>query len=290
MTNKPYAIYTAMVGGYDEIKQPMVVDDRFDYILFSNEIKEDKIGVWQIKPIEYTNPDNTRTCRYVKAHPEELLQGYEFSIWMDASLQICTSYLYERIIELYDQDVLISSMWHPSRNCIYEEAFAVLNGMIEHEYIITPWCKKLRKEGYPRDNGLCETGFLFRQHKDVVKKFNTLWWHCIEKYSRRDQLSFNYVLWKLGIPCHYTFGEGYNARNTEHLRLVMHQNISHNHCPIGNNEAWLMRYCWKQKEKTKEVEELYYNLYQYPFPKLVFYFVGQWYRLKYLIENYGKNR
>lgn len=290
MTNKPYAIYTAMVGGYDEIKQPMVVDDRFDYILFSNEIKEDKIGVWQIKPIEYTNPDNTRTCRYVKAHPEELLQGYEFSIWMDASLQICTSYLYERIIELYDQDVLISSMWHPSRNCIYEEAFAVLNGMIEHEYIITPWCKKLRKEGYPRYNGLCETGFLFRQHKDIVKKFNTLWWHCIEKYSRRDQLSFNYVLWKLGIPCHYTFGEGYNARNTEHLRLVMHQNISHNHCPIGNNEAWLMRYCWKQEEKTKEVEELYYNLYQYPFPKLVFYFVGQWYRLKYLIEIYGKNR
>ena len=63
---KKYVIYTAMVGGYDEIMQPVVVDDRFDYILFSNDIKEDRVGVWQVRPIAYTNPDNTRICRYVK--------------------------------------------------------------------------------------------------------------------------------------------------------------------------------------------------------------------------------
>ena len=36
--SKKYAIYTAMVGGYDEIMQSKVVDDRFDYILFSNDM------------------------------------------------------------------------------------------------------------------------------------------------------------------------------------------------------------------------------------------------------------
>ncbi|MBR5328436.1 MAG: hypothetical protein IKV31_07870 [Paludibacteraceae bacterium] len=46
MQQKKYAIYTAMVGGYDEIMQPTVIDDRFDYILFSNDIKEDRVGVW----------------------------------------------------------------------------------------------------------------------------------------------------------------------------------------------------------------------------------------------------
>ena len=40
----------------------------------------------------------------------------------------------------------------------------------------------------------------------------------------------------------------------------------------------------------KEIEELYYKLYQYPFPKFTFFLVGQWYRLKFLIENHGKYR
>ena len=285
-----FVIYTALVGEYDEIKQPLVVDDRFDYILFSNNIKEDRVGVWQIRPILYYDRDNTRVCRFVKTHPDVLLSAYKFSIWMDASMQICTSFVYERAIELYNSKIQISSMWHLVRKCIYEEAFAVVHGMVEHESVVVKWCHKLRKDNYPQYNGLCETGFLYRKHTNSVKKFNNLWWTCIDNYSRRDQLSFNYVLWKLDVPCHFFLGVGKNVRNTEHIRLVTHQNITHNHCPIGNNEAWLMRYCWKQKDKTKEIEELYYKLYQYPFPRITFFLVGQWYRLKFLIENHGKYR
>lgn len=287
-TAQKYVIYTAIVGGYDNVMQPEVVDSRFDYILFSNDIKEKTVGVWKVHPIEYHNVDNTRISRYIKTHPEELLQGYEFSIWMDASMQICTSFVYERAIELYNGEIQISSMWHPIRKCIYEEAFAVVHGMVEHESVVVKWCHKLRRENYPQNNGLCETGFLYRKHTNLVKKFNNLWWTCIDKYSRRDQLSFNYVLWKMGVQCHYFLGEGWNTRNTKHIRLVNHQNITHNHCSIDKNEAWLMRYCWKQKEKTKEIEELYYKLYLYPFPRITFFLVGQWYRLKFLIENHGK--
>ena len=284
-----YAIYTAMIGGYDEIKQPMVVDDRFDYILFSNEIKEDRVGIWQVKPIPYYNEDNTRVCRYVKTHPNELLPEYEFSIWMDANLQICTSFVYERAIELHNEGFAISSMWHLTRHCIYDEAFTVVNMMVEREDVVVKWCHQLRKEKFPRNLGLCETNLLFRKHNhSVTSKINMLWWQCIDKYSRRDQLSFNYVLWKIGIPCYYFFGEGKNVRNTEHIQLVMHQNIRHNHCPINKNEAWLMRYCWKNKEKSNEIAELYYRLYALPFPKLWITMCGQIYRVKHLIENYVK--
>ena len=286
ITKSEYVIFTALVGKYDEIKQPLVVDGRFDYILFSNDIKEPRVGVWQIKPILFHNEDNTRVCRYVKTHPDELLSAYKFSIWMDASMQICTSFVYERAIELSNSKIQISSMWHPIRKCIYEEAFAVMHGMVEHESVVVKWCHKLRRENYPQDNGLCETGFLYRKHTTLVQQFNKIWWNCINKYSRRDQLSFNYVLWKLGIPCHYFWGEGKNVRNTEHIQLVMHQNLRHNYCPINKNEAWLMRYCWKNKEKTNEIKELYYRLYSYPFPKLFIAIAGQIYRIKYLLENH----
>ena len=46
-----YVIYSALVGAYDTIFQPEVVDDRFDFVLFTNEVKEDHVGVWKIRPI-----------------------------------------------------------------------------------------------------------------------------------------------------------------------------------------------------------------------------------------------
>lgn len=277
---KKFVIYSAMVGAYDDILQPLVVDERFDYVLFSNEIKETNIGVWQVRPIAYNNADNTRICRYVKTHPEEMVPGYEASIWMDSNVQIMTPYLYHRVEELYDEGVLFSSMWHPVRKCIYEEAFAVVNMMVEHENVVVDWCHKLRKENYPKNYGLFETCVLYRKHKlEKVSEVDAFWWRCIENYSRRDQLSCNYALWQHGMPIYYFFGEGKNARNTEHLKLIMHNDIRHNHCPIGENEAWLMRHCWKHKEDTKKIEELYYKLYGRLFPKLWIALAGQYYRL-----------
>lgn len=65
-----FVIYTAIIGNYDEILQPQVIDDRFDYVLFSN---ENRVGVWQVRPIAYVNDIQTKIARYVKTHPEELL-------------------------------------------------------------------------------------------------------------------------------------------------------------------------------------------------------------------------
>lgn len=276
---KRYVIYSAIVGGYDEILQPLVIDERFDYVLFSNDIKDSQVGVWQIRPIPYSNPDNTRVCRYVKTHPEELLKDYEVSVWTDSNVQVLSHYLYEKVVELDKQGVAISSMWHPERKCIYEEAFAVVNMMVEHEKVVVDWCHFLRKQKYPVNNGLCETNVMYRKHNEIVRQIDELWWRCIENYSRRDQLSFNYVLWELGVPCHYFFGEGRNARNTEHMRLVMHKDIRHNHCPIGKNEAWLMRHGWKNHSETAKVETLYYKSYATPFPRLSVAVLGQYYRL-----------
>lgn len=279
-----FVIYSALVGKYDNILQPKEVDDRFDYILFSNDILEHRVGVWRIRPIDYYHVDPTRICRYVKTHPEELLPDYEFYVWIDSNVQILTDYIYERALFLFDHQVEVAGMFHPVRKCVYEEAFAVMNMLVEHESIVVDWCHFMRKERYPRNKGLVETNVLFRRSSKAVQSFNRLWWECIDCYSRRDQLSFNYSLWKSGIPLVFFSGEGKNTRNTEDFKLVHHRNISQNQCRIGENEAWLMRYCWKKKEKEREIEEVYYRLYALPFPKFFVAVAGQWYRLKYLLE------
>ncbi len=55
----------------------------------------------------------------------------------------------------------------------------------------------IRKDGFPSNYGLFENNIIFREHhdRDVIKIMND-WWRWVENYSRRDQLSLTYVLWK----------------------------------------------------------------------------------------------
>lgn len=278
-----YVIYSALVGAYDAVFQPEVVDERFDFVLFTNEVKEDRLGVWMVRPIPYQNQDTTRVARYVKTHPESLLPGYEASVWMDMNVRIKTGYLYERVAQLAQEGVPVSSMNHHTYDCIYDEAFSVMHLRIERESVVVRWCHRLCREQYPVHNGLCETNVLYRKHEEIVNAFDELWWSCIDCYSRRDQLSFNYALWKTGILCHYLMGEDTCARNTEHFEVVVHKNRSHNFCDLGKNEGWLMRYCWKVPSKKEEVKETYFRLYAKPMPVMRAFLLGQFYRVKYLL-------
>ena len=38
-------IYTSLVGSYDNVRQPLVIDERFDYLLFTDNVTTDMIGV-----------------------------------------------------------------------------------------------------------------------------------------------------------------------------------------------------------------------------------------------------
>jgi hypothetical protein len=285
-THKKYAIYTAMVGGYDEIMQPLVVDNRFDYILFSNDIKEDRVGVWQVRPIAYTNPDNTRICRYVKTHPKELLPGYDASVWMDSNIRIMTSAVYERIVELYESGSLIASINHSERDCIYDEAFIVIAWGVELEKIVIDWCHKLRQEGYPKHNGLYETGVMFRAHtNEKIQALDAMWWDCIEKYSKRDQLSFNYVLWKLEVKCEYFLGKHKCVHNSTDFSYIEHQNIGKK-IYMYSDDGWLLKYAYKKPYKQSIVKQRYEWCYARCFPYLWISIFGHYYRLKEILRRY----
>lgn len=217
-----FVIYTAIVGNYDEILQPKVVDERFDYVLFSNDIKETNVGVWQIRPISYHDDIQTKTARWVKTHPEELLSEYEFSVWMDANVRINSTYTYSKSIELYLSDVKISTVKHLERDDIYSECAEVLTYCLEDVKVVFDWIKILRKAGYPENNGLYETGVLYRKHCPIIHDMDMFWWNCIERYSRRDQLSFNYVLWKLKIECYNFLPEGQAVWNSLDYDYMYH--------------------------------------------------------------------
>lgn len=282
-----FVVYTAIVGNYDDINQPKLVNDRFDYVLFSNDIPQERVGVWQVRNIPYFNEDKTLIARWVKTHPEELLADYEVSVWMDGNLVIRSEFVYERVLDLYDNDVAVSSMWHDKRDCAYDEAVEVALWGHEHENVVVDWMHFLLRANYPEHNGLFETNVMYRNHKKPdIQALDGLWWNCIDHYSRRDQLSFNYSLWKKGIVCPFFFLPKENARNSVHIECTT------NH--VGACKSWrsflinkkddVLLYYYTNAGNLKidkyRLKRMYYIAAGTFIPHIVIYVFAQYYRMK----------
>ena len=275
---KRFVVYSAIIGQYDKPLQPLVVDDRFDYVLFSDFLPEGKEGAWQIKRIDYSNPIQPKIARYVKTHPESLLPGYEASLWMDANMRIASSCVYDRFIELFESNAAIAGVKHLSYDCVYEEMFSVLDFLYEREGVVLSWGHYLRGRGFPKHAGMYETGLIFRNHTKEVSVFDSIWWNYIEKYSKRDQLSFTVSLMDADLQCDCFVPVGYTVRNHEGFVFVQHVNEK---SKFGKTDetAWLMHHYYKHHEDREIVFNLYYWIYGRHCPMFWAKIIGQYYRV-----------
>lgn len=222
---KDFVIYTVLVGDYDDILQPVVKDDRFDYVLFSNNIKSESIGVWMVKPIpNVIEGDNKRLSRYPKTHPETMLSDYKASLYTDANIQIQDQWVYDRFVELFNKRIEYAGvkLVLTGRDCIYEHSFEMCQWLVEHDYVAIRHCHELYKRGFPRHFGLNENNIIFRIHNEKMKATDEEWWQWIINYSWRDQFSYMYCIWKHQIPLNYFLPEGEDARNGRHFSLAVH--------------------------------------------------------------------
>jgi hypothetical protein len=127
-----------------------------------------------------------------------VLNKYDMSLWIDASISCSVDNLNDLFeSRLKNHDIAVHA--HPKRNCIYEEASVCIKLAKDRNDFINAQMEKYRNDNYPAAAGLVSNGIIFRRHSPAVYNFNRYWWNEILNHSRRDQLSFNYVAWKLGI-------------------------------------------------------------------------------------------
>ena len=185
------AIYTVLTGGYDTLEQPKVIDERFDYFCFSNDIEKDSIGVWKVRKFEGEFPSKQIESRYPKMHPYTVLPDYDYSVYMDANIRIETADFYNAVMQKIDAGVELSGVKHPFRNCSYVEGYVVFTYGLDKFSTIVKEMRFIRKEGLPRRYGMFEANIILRRHdSEKVRRQCELWWKMINTYSRRDQLSF----------------------------------------------------------------------------------------------------
>ena len=217
--------YTVIIGNYDNLKK-IYKQDNWDYFAFISPYDKNKYKNtnWTILPIsdDILNLDmnNYKKQRYLKMHPHLLFPNYTISLYIDGSMSIKGD-LNEFLLRLLTPNYSIFMVEHPGRNCIYQELKEVILVKKEKKEKIDFLENKYLKENFPEEYGLIEGNIIVRKHneKECIE-FMEEWWKMVRNYSYRDQLSFNYILWKNGFKIKYfskRFSRSYFIHNIWHL-------------------------------------------------------------------------
>lgn len=275
---KRFVIYSACTHRYDALEAPQETDDRFDYILFSDTLPAEAMGAWEVRSIPFRHDDPAKTARWVKCHPETLLSDYDASVWIDSNIRILDPSVYDEILAVLDSPTLVSSLRHPQRDCIYQEMMTVMASRLDTESTLLQWGHRLRSSRYPIHNGLSETGLLIRKHNDPrVVQLDRIWWDCIAHYSRRDQLSFDYALWR----CHLDRSTFLDGDIRQDPRFVLHTHTSGHQRQLPlQHPSRLYRYLMNRPEQRDTIAAAYYAAYRSPLPRWAAAWRGQWLRFK----------
>lgn len=228
-------IYTCITGKYDTLIEPDVITEGFDYICFTDN-KELKSGSWEIRLLEGDNElSNVKKQRHIKICPHEFLKEYDLSIWVDGNVRVKGDM--NKYIDAYcstNLDVYIP--YHPCRDCIYEEmktCQSINKDTIEN---MQPQIDRYKSEEYPKHYGLVQSNIIIRRHNRTgcIKLMND-WWNEVKNGSHRDQLSFNYALWK--NPKSKFQYLGFKTCNSEYFKWEMFHRGKNKTAPIQQQEV-----------------------------------------------------
>ncbi len=221
MSAKNIAVYTVIFGGYDRLLPGRVVGDG-DYICFSD-CDINPPTPWQARVVDMPCPDPRRASRYFFDQSTVVLPEYEYTIMHSGNAVL--EVLPEALLS-YLSETDIAAFQHPYRESVYAEPYAVARTLKDKWVNMEEQMRRYRSEGfsgYP----FSACTLLVRRNTPAIQEFEKQWWYEVSNGSHRDQLSFDYVRWKLGVEITYIPGHvfktpmmrrGKHKGNKRHVR------------------------------------------------------------------------
>ena len=221
-------IYTVITGNYDTIKQPLVVEEGVEYILFTNNPEIKDAGVWKVVQIpseqwqgRTERENNILLSRKVKMLPHEYLpEVAEWSIYIDADMVIKRP-LTELLNNLH-LETLFTACRHSYCKSVQEEiADLIVKNMVRQEQVQLQW-NKYKEWGFKDDLGISENGLLIRRHNDArLAQLMELWWEEYQKGCLRDQVSLMPCMYLTDFMPYFQFIE-MDIRNNNFVEVMRH--------------------------------------------------------------------
>lgn len=197
---KKIAVYTCITGNYDRLMQPCAVEECCDYYVISDDPDMGRGAFWYVD-VDTVVPNCSMSAkdknRYCKMHPHEIFSEYDYTIYMDGSIRI------KNPIAHFTEKVGVSGLSihrHKIHDCIYIDGiFAEWLGLVEKEEVVRE-LKRYMEEGLPRKYGMFECGMIVSDLQNKTgRQLYGKWYEEYQKGAKRDQFSFIYALWKMGL-------------------------------------------------------------------------------------------
>jgi adenylate cyclase class IV len=188
------AFYTCNINNYDTPKVHYGLEG-IDFYYISND-KENQYYERQFYT-DIVEEDKVRTARFFKILPHKFnfLKSYDISVWIDSSIVVKKNPI--EFIEKHIKNNTIALSKHRDGADVRHEFEICKRLHFKEKERIDKQEKKYEHDNFNLSIPKVETGILIRRHNDEqIKKAMELWWKQIYEFSKRDQLSFNYAMWK----------------------------------------------------------------------------------------------
>lgn len=221
------AIYTCVIGNYDNVQRPLVTFDNVDFFLLTDnpDLYKNNYDDWQIirLPNNILRMGNILANRYVKLHPHEFFSSYEYTIYMDGNIRVVGDV--RQFILQCSEKTGVAMHFHRERDCIYQEANVCCMLRRGNAEYIKKQMIRYKKDGFPEHFGMNEATIIVSDiNNEVSKNLEDSWWNeFIKSHSLRDQLAWPYVLWKQGFCIDDVGFLGNNIYQNYKLEIVKHR-------------------------------------------------------------------
>lgn len=221
------AVYTCISSNYDNIQEPLLTFDNVDYIAFvDNPLKTHaKDSHWIYKPIpnSLTKYSNILKNRYIKFHPKEFLNQYDYSIYVDGNIRIVSDI--RPFIQYCNAFSGLAMHIHGKRDCCYDEAQVCLLYHRGNPEKIKQQMQMYHEEKLPQHFGLNEANVIVSDLKNNQSEtlLDKWWQEFVRSESLRDQLAWPFVLWKNGLSIEDVGCLGANVYLNSKIEIKKHQ-------------------------------------------------------------------
>ena len=204
-----FVIYTIIKDNYDWLSDVTNLSLDFDFLCYTNNkslISKGESKGWEIKSLsihknqtDYVDikKENFLITRWFKFYPHIHLKKYDFSLYVDANLDLKTS-IKELISTFYKKDFSLGIFRHPDRKSVKEEiCFAYWKKKINQaEFkILKNFYYKYKKGGEFLDTELFENNIRFTNHySDEAKLILDKTFQLLKRYPYRDQIIFPMII------------------------------------------------------------------------------------------------
>lgn len=195
------AVYTALFGSYDLLREPLLRPDNIDYYVLTDQGIPDgsvweRIDVTRIIPDEYQG-DPVLCNRWCKMHPHLIFKDYQYSVYIDSNIWVFSDLTpLAAGLDTYP----VAMFRHKKRDCVYDEVQACLDQEKDTKESLKAHLEVVRSHGVHKDWGLLEASVIARKHfEPECVALMDAWWESFIRNSRRDQISLIDCLWAKGI-------------------------------------------------------------------------------------------